>query len=206
MGVIKRAASSILLASGVVLVFVGLTAALGFGTGFMLASIAVIAALLYAGGLWFGGASARLAPAGAETVIVFDRSLRVAAGAAPGTSILSQFPEPLRPEIEVRCRLALKGEHTHFDCEHADALYIFQEAQGTPLKAIYFDNEGHVIHYEVSSPAPNSAVFLSVAGQPGPRFRLVYQLENGTMHGKFQMAAPGQDDFKSYLEWSGRKK
>src|SRR5690242_7446242 len=46
-----------------------------------------------------------------------------------------------------------------FDCDHKDLLYIFQDAPGQPLKAIYFDNEGHVIHYSVSSPTPTSAVF-----------------------------------------------
>ena len=126
MGVFKRAASSVLLASGIVFVFSGLSAALGFTTAGMLASIAAIAALLYAGGTWFGGAPASFSPAGgAETVIVFDRSLRIAAGATPGTPLLSRFPEPLRPEIEKACRLALSGEHTHFDCEHAGARVHF---------------------------------------------------------------------------------
>ena len=39
-----------------------------------------------------------------------------------------------------------------FDCEHGDVLYVFQEAPGQLLKAIYFDNEGHVIHYDVTTP------------------------------------------------------
>jgi hypothetical protein len=91
-----------------------------------------------------------------------------------------------------------------FDCEHGDLLYIFQEAPAQPLKAIYFDNEGHVIHYNVSTPDATTAIFLSEPG-PGPRFRLVYRLSGGVMSGKFQMQIPGQDDWKSYLEWSGGK-
>jgi uncharacterized protein YaiE (UPF0345 family) len=47
-----------------------------------------------------------------------------------------------------------------------------------PLKAIYFDNEGHV----------------------------VYELNAAVMSGKFQMKMPGQPDWKTYLEWSGGKK
>lgn len=126
MGVVKRVASSVLLAGGIVFVCTGLSAALGFTTVGMLASIAAIAALLYGGGIWFGGAPARLAPAGGpETVIVFDRSLRIAAGPTPGTPLLSHFPEPLRPELEMRCRLALRGQHTHFDCDHAGARISF---------------------------------------------------------------------------------
>jgi hypothetical protein len=91
-----------------------------------------------------------------------------------------------------------------FDCDHGDLLYIFPEGQG-PLKAIYFDNEGHVIHYNVTAPTPTSAVFISDGSTPGPRFRLVYELKERVMSGKFQMQMPGKTDWTSYLEWSGRK-
>lgn len=93
-----------------------------------------------------------------------------------------------------------------FHCEHNDLLYIYQDASGQPYKAIYFDNEGHVIHYDVSTAAPTSALFLSESSQPGPQFRLAYELKGSTMYGKFQMRLPGQAEFKSYLEWSGMKK
>jgi hypothetical protein len=87
-----------------------------------------------------------------------------------------------------------------FDCEHGDLLYVYQDAPRQPYKAIYFDNEGHVMHYDVSIPSPTSVVFLS--GQ----FRLSYELRGSTMYGKFQMRAPAQAEFKSYLEWSGARK
>ena len=45
-----------------------------------------------------------------------------------------------------------------FNCQHSDLLYIYPEGSG--FKAIYFDNEGHVIHYAISFPAR----------QPGRRF------------------------------------
>ena len=100
---------------------------------------------------------------------------------------------------------ACKGPDS-FDCEHSDLLYVFAEAPGQPLKAIYFDNEGHVIHYAVSTPGPTTAVFLSDSSQPGPQFRLTYELKNSVMSGKFQMHMPGQTEWRSYLEWSGGKK
>ena len=93
-----------------------------------------------------------------------------------------------------------------FDCEHGDLLYVYQDAPRQPFKAIYFDNEGHVIHYDVSTPTATTALFLSDASQPGPQFRLMYELKGSTMNGRFQMRAPGQAEFKSYLEWSGVKK
>jgi len=98
-----------------------------------------------------------------------------------------------------------KGPAT-FDCEHGDLLYVYQDAPGQPLKAIYFDNEGHVIHYDVSTPSASSVVFLSDGSRPGPQFRLVYELKDAVMSGKFQMKMPGQEEWKSYLEWSGPKR
>jgi hypothetical protein len=93
-----------------------------------------------------------------------------------------------------------------FDCEHSDVLYVYQDAQDQPLKAIYFDNEGHVIHYAVSTPESTTAVFISEASPSGPQFQLVYQLKDAIMSGKFQMRMPGQTAWKSYLEWNGAKK
>lgn len=93
-----------------------------------------------------------------------------------------------------------------FNCEHGDLLYIYPESPGSSYRAIYFDNEGHVIQYRVTTPSPSTAIFLSDEKQPGPQFRLVYDLKNNVMSGKFQMKPPGQPDFHSYLEWSGGKK
>lgn len=92
-----------------------------------------------------------------------------------------------------------------FNCDHSDLLYVYQAIAGKPLKAIYFDNEGHVILYTVTTPTPTSVVFLSDGSAPGPRFRLVYELKEGLMSGKFEMQMPGKTDWASYLEWSGRK-
>ena len=92
-----------------------------------------------------------------------------------------------------------------FDCDHHDLLYIFADSGAPQLKAIYFDNEGHVIHYDVSMPTPTSVVMMSDPAVPGPRFRLSSELKDAVMSGKFQMQMPGQSEGKSYLEWSGSK-
>jgi len=145
----KRALSSVLLAAGIVTILVGLIAALGFTTGGIVTSVALVAALLYAGGLWFGGSTERIAAPGADLVIVFDRSLKITAGPAPGSSVMMQFPEPLRPEVEMRCRLALRGEHTHFECEHAGARLAFdigpvQSIQGVVMYGVLISGSGIV--------------------------------------------------------------
>jgi hypothetical protein len=63
-------------------------------------------------------------------------------------------------------------------------------ARDQPLKAINFDNECHVIHYDVSTPDLGSAVFISDGSPHGPPFRLVYELKDAVMSGKFQMRMP----------------
>lgn len=98
---------------------------------------------------------------------------------------------------------ACKGP-ADFDCQHSDLLYIYPADSGQGWQAIYFDNEGHVIRYDVSTPKPGVAVFLSQPSQ-GPQFRLTYELSGGVMTGKFQAKMPGQADFASYLEWSGKR-
>jgi len=97
---------------------------------------------------------------------------------------------------------ACKGP-ADFDCNHGDLLYVYEDAPHQPLKAIYFDNEGHVIHYDVSIPQPNTVVFLSEPSRPGPQFRLTYELKGSVMSGRFQMHVPDATEWKSYLQWSG---
>lgn len=100
---------------------------------------------------------------------------------------------------------ACKGP-ANYDCDHSDVLYVYQEGENQPVRAIYFDNEGHVIHYAVSTPDASTAIFISEASPSGPQFRLAYELKGSVMWGKFQMRMPGQGEWKSYLEWSGAKK
>jgi hypothetical protein len=93
-----------------------------------------------------------------------------------------------------------------FDCQHNDLLYIYPAAEGQGFQAIYLDNEGHVIHYTVSVPKPATVVFLSDPSQLGPQYRLTYSLLEGVMSGLFELQIPGQTQFTSYLEWSGKKR
>ena len=100
---------------------------------------------------------------------------------------------------------ACKGP-ADFNCDHGDLLYIYRDSPDQPLKAIYFDNEGHVIHYDVTTPAPNIAILLSAPSPREPQYRLIYELKGKVMLGKFQLRMPGQSDFRSYLEWAGKRK
>lgn len=107
----------------------------------------------------------------------------------------------VRRTLSSKTVLAAAGYDTH----HEDVLYVYQDAPDQPYRAIYFDNEGHVIHYTVTVPLSATAVFTSDTSQPGPQFRLTYTLQAGNLNGKFEVAAPGQSAFQTYLSWSGPK-
>jgi len=92
-----------------------------------------------------------------------------------------------------------------FNCQHSDLHYIYPTGTGSAFEAIYFDNEGHVIHYGVTIPKPGTVVLLSDPAQPGPQYRLTYTFLEGLMSGQFELKMTGQTDFTSYLEWSGKR-
>jgi hypothetical protein len=93
-----------------------------------------------------------------------------------------------------------------YDCKHSDLLYIYKEAHGQPLSAIYLDNEGHVIHYTISTPEAATALFVSEASPSGPQFQLIYQLKDGVMSGKFQMRLPGHREQRFWgPQWISNK-
>ncbi len=87
---------------------------------------------------------------------------------------------------------------------HDDLMVIFRE--GDNFKAIYFDNEGHVIRYGINlSMDPAKAVFTSDSTAGAPSFRLTYEKAGETtLAGKFEIAPPGKP-FSTYLEWTARK-
>jgi hypothetical protein len=107
----RHAGSSVLLAAGLVLVFVGLSSTLGFSLAGTLASAAAIIALLYAGGLWFGAA-----PHADSFPVVFTRTLIAANGPLAGRPIVELFPDAMRDDIERVCRDALDGRPSKVVC------------------------------------------------------------------------------------------
>jgi hypothetical protein len=92
---------------------------------------------------------------------------------------------------------------------HQDLMVIYAEGRGTSTRAIYFDNEGHVIHYTAEfSQDRNSWTFLSDAVPSAPRFRLAYtRSKNGMLTAKFEISPPGKpDSFSTYVEGTARRK
>jgi len=87
---------------------------------------------------------------------------------------------------------------------HDDFMVIYPGSAEDQARAMYWDNEGHVIEYSASwAPDRNTLTFVSKAG-PGPQFRLIYKkVDADTLTVSFEMAPPGQAAaFKPYT--SGR--
>ena len=93
--------------------------------------------------------------------------------------------------------------------KHEDLLIVYRGADGKRNKAIYFDNEDHVIQYSVVlSDDKKSLVFISDPDPSAPRFRLTYaKAKDESLKIKFEFSPPGKpDEFKTYVEGSARKK
>ncbi|PYR76433.1 MAG: hypothetical protein DMF86_12230 [Acidobacteria bacterium] len=105
-----RVASTVLLVAGLLLVIAGLTGALGGSWLGVVASLAVVIGLLYAGAAWF------VPEAPHSDALLFDRRLTLAAGAACGRPVVDLFPPPLRHDIEQYCLAALDGHPARFSC------------------------------------------------------------------------------------------
>lgn len=101
-------------------------------------------------------------------------------------------------------RILVRSAHSEYPAAagrpavvHDDLLIV----HGDGAHAIYFDNEGHVIHYAIRvDEAARTATFASE--DPGPAFRLTYrELLPGRLRITFEISPTGKaEDFKAYLD------
>lgn len=78
---------------------------------------------------------------------------------------------------------------------HEDLMVVYLEKG---LRAIYFDNEDHVIHYTVE-PGADSVRFVN------EQYRLTYRKDGDKLLMDFEIAAPGKP-FANYLHATLRRK
>ena len=105
-------------------------------------------------------------------------------------------------------KIAVRKNHAGLKAGvHDDLMIAFPGPAGKGLRAIYWDNEGHVINYAIES-LPDGVRFLSDASAPGPRFRLTYRKTGEkTVSIEFDIAPPGKPDaFAPYIKASARRK
>jgi hypothetical protein len=111
-------------------------------------------------------------------------------------------------ERDVGGRVLVRKNHAEYPAAngrpasvHDDLMVIYPEGKKT--RADYWDNEGHVIHYEVSFSGPSQVVFLSDPVPGAPRFRLTYAWTGATpaeVALTFEIAPPNAPDtFKPYI-------
>jgi hypothetical protein len=176
-------------------------------------SILIAVGLLLGAGLMFGqGAApqtAKVQDPWAGLNFLVGEWTGVGSGAPGEATGGSSFAFGLDKSVLVRTNWAKfppkPGEKT--GVSHEDLMYFYFDAGQDGPRAIYFDNEKHVIHYLVTFPAkPNAAAFESDPAQKGPRYRITYELKaDKTLKNVFLIAPPGQD-FQPYVEGTLRKK
>jgi hypothetical protein len=82
---------------------------------------------------------------------------------------------------------------------HDDLMIVYPENNGDSFKAIYFDNEKHVINYNIAF-AVKSVILTSQKSAGTPIFRLTYNLlDSNTVNTKFEMSQDGEK-FMPYIE------
>jgi len=82
---------------------------------------------------------------------------------------------------------------------HDDLMVVYPDYSGNPVKAIYFDNEGHTINYSITY-SDKTIVLTSDRIGNIPVFRLTYiQLNDESVDTKFEISQDGVK-FSSYVE------
>jgi hypothetical protein len=86
---------------------------------------------------------------------------------------------------------------------HED-LMVVERGEGG-LRATYWDDEGHTIHYAVTTPSDGAVMFLST-DTAGPHYRLSYKRTVTGLEGRFEIApADKAANFQTYLSWTARR-
>ncbi len=90
---------------------------------------------------------------------------------------------------------------------HDDLIIVYCELTGEK-RAIYFDNEQHIIHYAARVSADQNTITLESDPLPAqPQFRFTYtRLGEDQVDARFEMTPPGQPGaFFTYLEGTARR-
>ncbi len=92
---------------------------------------------------------------------------------------------------------------------HQDMTVVYEDPVSRRLKAIYFDNEGHVINYTISAPEGTADIIFQGDENPASAvYRLTYsKTGDTTLKLKFEIAPPGKPQaFTTYIEAEARRK
>jgi len=109
-------------------------------------------------------------------------------------------------DLELNQKIVVRRNNASYNSglTHDDLMVIYFDGPKEAPRAIYFDSEGHVIRYNVAFPGAERVVFESDGTQAGPKYRLTYWTEKGTLKGTFEVAPPGAE-YKNYMSWAARR-
>ena len=129
-----------------------------------------------------------------------------------GTGDPGQGTGGFKFELQLDQRILVRQNHAEYPAtkdkpafSHQDLMVIHPEGSG--WSAVYFDNEGHVIHYSVEFRTGGDAVvFTSKEEASTPRFLLTYTKMGANKVGiEFAIAAPRRA-FTPYIHASAHRK
>lgn len=130
-------------------------------------------------------------------------------GGAPGQGSGGFSFEP-----DLQGRVMVRKSHTEYPATkdrpafaHDDLMIIFRDpderAEGA-VRALYFDNEGHVIRYNVNM-FGDRVVFATDPGEPAPHYRLTYERTGSDgLRVRFEIAPPGKG-FSTYVDGAAKR-
>ena len=151
-----------------------------------------------------GAATSQSAPAHPPALGPEWAPLQALAGSWSGTGGDAGHPShggfTIAPDLGGKV-LVRRGTNDAGTAHHEDLTLIYHAPTGD-LRASYFDNEGHVIQYAVtSSPDARAIVFLGDEVPGAPRFRLSYAVvADDTLSVTFEVAPPGATQFQTYIK------
>jgi len=99
------------------------------------------------------------------------------------------------------------GSNGRAGVHHEDLMTIHPAPDGRDAEAMYYDNEGHVIHYAATwSSDEHVLVMLSLPDAGAPRFKLTFTFEQfDRLAVVFEIAPPGSVEFRRYVGGTMRR-
>ncbi|MGD0580831.1 MAG: hypothetical protein ABSC08_18120 [Bryobacteraceae bacterium] len=126
-------------------------------------------------------------------------------GGQPGEVSASgaTFRYELKEHVLVRRSFtAFKARPERAAFQHDDLTVIYPGMGSAAPRAVYFDDEGHSIEYNVTATAGGQRIeCLSPVAAGMPRFRLTYEFTGAdAMKIRFDIAPPGTEKFTTHVE------
>jgi len=118
-------------------------------------------------------------------------------------------------DLDLQNKILVRKAHSEYPAAgdkpamvHDDLMIMYNEGPNK-YRAVYFDNEGHVINYAAQySPDTTDLIYTSDKVTGSARFRLTYhKVATDTVKILFEIASPGKpDEFNVYLSGRAHRK